>query len=173
MKNLPFILLLFVCLLLSSYKTDAQYFTAIGARSGPPAGISFKQFSHRYRGNAIELMLTSYQIGNLDIFGYMFTALYEHQKRLPYFKSLCYPFDFFYGVGVHGGYYSDYVLLGSGDASGNTRIFSVGPDAIIGLERKFQRLPLTLGVDIHPYYEVTIKKLMMEKAAITIRYVFE
>lgn len=173
LKNLLILFFLLFNLLLGSQEAEAQYFTSLGGRLGPPAGISFKQFSHRYRGNAIEIILASYQIGNLDQFGYMLTLLYEHQKRLPYLKTFGFPFDYFWGVGLHAGYYDDNLLNGSGDASGNAKSFSFGPDAIIGIERKFNKIPVTLGIDIKPYYEIASKKLMMEIGGISVRYYFE
>ena len=46
------------CLLVSLIcgSCNAQYFTAIGGRLNNFPGISFKQFSHRHRGNAIEII---------------------------------------------------------------------------------------------------------------------
>lgn len=118
-------------------------------------------------------MLTSYQISNVDNFGYMLSAFYEHQKRLPLFKRLRFPFDYYFGFGAHVGYYSDKVLYGNDDVLSDAKSFSVGPDAIVGLERRFRAIPITLSIDFRPFYEISSKELLMDKGAITIRYILE
>jgi hypothetical protein len=162
--------LIFTFIILS---LKAQYFTALGGRINNLAGISFKQFSHRYRGNGIEVIVASYQIVDPSQLGYVLVLMYEHQKRLPYFRTLGFPFDFFYGGGLHCGYYNDILLLGSGDSQAPKYLFSSGPTGIIGIERRFRKVPLTLGIDFRPYYEITSKRLMKEFGAITVRYVFD
>jgi hypothetical protein len=172
-KKLHRVLIAISILIACSGKADAQYFTSVGARVNNLPGISFKQFSHRYRGSALEVILASYQLLDVHNFGYQLSMYYEMQKRLPYFKALGFPFDYFYGVGLQAGYYNDNILYGSYDNGVGTKSFSIGPSAIIGLERRLKIVPLTIGIDFRAYYEIAAKKMIVEQGAITIRYVFE
>lgn len=149
-------------------------------------GLSYKSFFHPFKGHGYEVMLQSYQIGNLNLFGYMLSGFYEYQKRLPLFENLGYPFDYYYGAGLHFGYYSDIVLNGDGDPLNPKKSFSYGPDIIFGIEKKVNiqiegkdlKLPLVISLDFKVYYEALspksyIARFFVEYGAVSVRYVFE
>ena len=91
------------------------------------------------------------------------TVLYERHIEMSALKGL----NFFYGAGAGFVAYSNKYR--------NSDYFSLGLDAIIGLEYTFDDIPLNLGVDIKPYIGIYPDLGFNEnniQGALSVRYAF-
>lgn len=104
-----------------------DYNWGVGLRGGAEAsGISVKAFVSG--ADAIEAMVSF--VDGVNVY-----ALYE--RNLPVIGN---GFNFFYGAGAN---------AGSWKKHGHAK-YTMGIDAIVGLEYKIENVPLTLGVDYKP-----------------------
>lgn len=123
----------------SFYSSD--YTTALGVKVFPvdgAAAITFKHFINK--GGAVEALGYFWERGG------RLTGLYEFHWNIDGAQGL----KWFVGPGAHIGFYNDkyynnYRYGGSYAA--------VGIDGIIGLDYKFNRIPLNLSVDWQPSFE--------------------
>ena len=153
MMKKQFVLLSIICMLVfttaiaqkskSFYSSD--YTTAIGiklfpAPEGGAGAITFKHFINR--GAALEALGYFWERGG------RLTGLYEFHWDIEGAKGL----KWFVGPGVHLGFYNskDYRYE---DRRFNGSYTTVGIDGIIGLDYKFNKIPLNLSVDWQPSFE--------------------
>ncbi|HET6990524.1 MAG TPA: hypothetical protein VFJ43_04330 [Bacteroidia bacterium] len=159
----------------SSGGRQTTYTTAVGLRGGFEGGLTFKHFlsgSGAFEG----ILSRGWGWG-----GFRITGLYEMQKGLPNAKGL----DWFWGVGAHigfydGAYYGYYGYYGGGyyDKHGywhptgyQDHYTAIGIDGILGLEYQFTEVPINLGLDIKPYFDIFGRGYHYLDAAFSIRYV--
>jgi hypothetical protein len=159
-------------LLLVTSTAGAQYYTGIGLHIGRFAtGVSVKYFFDANNANGIEVIAAKTRAANG---GYQVTALYEMQ--LPINNSLLrIPLDFVFGGGVHAGYYPEghYTIRDGLIYKYDDKVFSVGLDAVLGLEYKIPVAPLTIGVACIPFFEVVNPGPEFIDFSVAIRYVFQ
>ena len=129
---------------------NAQYYErSAGIRLGGSYGLTYKKFFNEK--DAVEFLF-----GGRDD-GLHLTTLYQFNKPLNLSRNET--FFLYYGAGGHLGYekYQTKVLYGSPQQPNsefyyeNRSYFSMGVDAIIGLEYRFLTAPITIGLDIKPY----------------------
>ena len=136
-----------------------DYHTGLGIRGGLSNGISLKHF---YTTDiAVEGILTTRWNG------FRITGLAEW--HIPVFDTD--GMNFFYGGGVHIGIWDterDYF----GDPVSGNSLF-LGIDGIIGLEYAFPGIPLSLGLDWKPGFEIIGDfGFAHDEIALSIRYLF-
>jgi hypothetical protein len=157
--------ILFIVLFSSSYaqhRAVGPYNTGLGLRGGFLYGISIKHFLDARSG--LEAIIgTRWQ-------GYSITGLYEYQRETNFAQGL----DWYFGFGAHiGSYEEKYFLESSGGKpkSSNT-IYAIGVDAVVGLEFRVLKVPITFGIDFKPFMDLMNSNQNYLDAALTIRYVF-
>lgn len=170
MKN--FYLLILMSILFSS-ATKAQDFTrAIGIRGGISSGFEYRAFYNdqiSYRA----LLSTRHQ-------GVQLTGLKEfHEFELFDFSR---ELVFVYGFGAHVGYekweaYNPYQTNNNGNYYywENKAAPVIGLDGLAGLEYYFSEVPLTIGLEAKPYFNLLGKnffQLQPFDIAFTFRYIF-
>lgn len=142
---------------------SAGYNTAIGLRGGGYAsGLTIKHFMGGKNNVAVEGLLTTEYLAR----GARFTLLFEKHKQL---MSDVANLQFYYGGGLHAGayrgryyYLSEYRYDKKGRAYYTTyyvndrdRSYPVfGADLVLGLEYKIPDLPLVIGADYKPYFDI-------------------
>jgi hypothetical protein len=171
-KTLTRLSVFIVAFLIGASKTSAQYYTGFGVHIGRFAsGVSFKYFFDANNANSIEIIAGKTRMANG---GYSATAYYEMQ--LPINNSMLQiPLDFVFGGGAHGAYYpTGYYYVEDGKAHMYAdKTYSVGIDAVLGLEYKVPVAPLTFGVSVTPFYEFINPGPEFIDFSLTIRYVFD
>jgi len=171
-----FAILLFV----SSQESHAQknYNTSIGVRVGPSYGLSVKHFlSERI---AFEGLVTSRYLGafkGLPSYAYghwsstpgvNIAALIEWHFPIGKVKG----FNWFIGGGAHVGIWGGYSGHPNFD-KGDRPYLLTGLDVVGGVEYTFEKIPLTLQLDIKPSLQIVeYFGIWYDEVAITARYVF-
>ena len=160
-----FILLLFI---LAPVLGMAQTFeNAIGVRGGITAGIEYRYYTDD--ANAFKFLM-----GTRDN-GIQLHAMKEfHQYDL--FRRTD-RLVFFYGAGVHAGYekwrkrYSnDYTYWYQ-----DRYAFLAGMDALVGLEYMFYEVPVSIGLEAKPYFDIfgsQMFRIELFDIAFTLKYRF-
>jgi hypothetical protein len=142
-------LLLLSLLGIVSLSSQAQFYKqSAGVRGGYTSALTYKYFYND--DQAIELM-----VGGRNQ-GIQITGLYTFHKPLNnVFSDMVY---FYYGVGLHTGYeiYTTQDTFTSlGDFINNQHpFFIMGIDTMVGLEYRMLSIPLTVGLDIKPYFQL-------------------
>lgn len=167
MKKLLLIALLFVTI---GAKAQ-QYSTAIGLRLGGfNNGLTVKHFVN-----------TSGALEGIASFGrqsFRITGLYEKHTAFPNAEGL----SWYYGGGAHIGFFSNeygysywryygkkgnYVFV-SDPYRDNSVAF--GADFILGLEYKFQKAPVNIGLDIKPFVDFVPGFFGYWEGALSVRF---
>ena len=168
----PFLFLALVCSAPINLFSQ-EYKTGMGLRGGWTSGLTFKQFIKEDR--AIELIFSS---GWRRWQGYQITALYEVHKG-AFTKDEVKGFFWFYGGGAHfgGGYkYEHWHPTGTWTGYWHKHGYnSFGVDLVFGLEYKIEEVPITLGVDVKPFFEFATDpeaSFGFWDSALSIRFVF-
>lgn len=145
----------FVCLItggLSSFNSSAQeYATGIGIRLGAwNRGITAKHF---FSGNSAAEGIIAF--GGKS---FMITGLYEKHSPFPTSEGL----SWFFGGGAHFGIYQDGYDYFYYKYKGNRYLTVIedgdrkngfGADFILGMEYKFQKVPIALALDTKPFVD--------------------
>ncbi len=157
----------------------AQYDKSVGLRLGSSSGVTFKKFVHAEE--AVELLLS----GRND--GLQVTGLYQFHKPTDW--NISDRIYLNYGVGGHFGYEKRNQFSVFIDPfnipppnSFNTEIgirnrhqFAMGIDAIIGLEYRWLSVPMTIGLDLKPYFDfigMRTTRLRFWDSALSFKYIF-
>lgn len=158
------ILLLFISPVLGLAQT---FENAIGIRGGITAGIEYRYYTDD--ANAYKFLL-----GTRDD-GIQLHAMKEfHQYDL--FRRTD-RLVFFYGAGIHAGYekwlqrYSNYNSVWYQDRYA----FLAGMDALVGLEYMFYEVPISLGLEAKPYFDIfgrSMFRIELFDIAFTLKYRF-
>jgi hypothetical protein len=163
MKNLVFIILMF------SLPVNAQnYFKAAGIRGGISSGFTYRQFLEpdlAYEG------LLSFRKG-----GIQFSVL--RQRFQPTHWKISEDFFFVYGYGGHVGFtYTDTYKFIFREYYHSDKRFSplIGMDGYLGLEYHFPALPVQIGLDYLPFFELSVFEFFQVSIwdiAFNIKYTF-
>ncbi|RTQ50763.1 hypothetical protein EJV47_09040 [Hymenobacter gummosus] len=141
---------------------QAGYTTAIGLRGGNFAsGLTVKHFFNSGKNAAVEGLVTTEYLGR----GARFTLLFEkHWTIVPDVKNL----QWYVGAGLHAGAYRGryyYAVAYRYRKNKDYRVYYYpayedktypvfGADFVLGLEYKIPDLPVVIGVDYKPYFDV-------------------
>lgn len=158
MKKIVIILFIVSCLVPVTLAQD--YNTGIGLRGGFANGLTIKHFTGEKP--AFELLLASRWRG-VEI-----TVLYEIHNQAFNTERL----RWYYGFGGHVGFWNgDYTNSYWGDPGKNYTV--IGIDGILGLEYSFSEVPINLGLDWKPTYNlVGYTGFWADGGALSIRYIF-
>jgi hypothetical protein len=128
-----------------------NYKSAIGVKVWPFA-LNFKTFVGN-NDRAIELLA---YVNN----GFRLTGLYEFHTDITTGGNL----KLYAGFGAHGGYYTN-----TGESDG----ISLGLDGVVGLDYKFNKIPLNLALDWQPSFEFITPKtgFQGDRGGIAVRFV--
>lgn len=154
MKRTSGIFILFFLVLQSGPAWSQDYETGLGLRGGVAWGFTVKHFVTT-DGAAEGILTARYN-------GFNATALYE--KHLPVFDTE--GFYFYYGGGAHIGMWNttDKTLFRS------TKLFA-GVDGIIGLEYTFDEVPVSLGMDWKPGFNLISEfGFFYDELALSVRF---
>jgi hypothetical protein len=158
MKKLLITCLIVFSLFSVSYAQD--YNTGIGLRGGFSNGLTIKHFTGSK--SAIEVILdTRWR-------GFEITGLYEIHNQAFNTTGL----KWYYGIGGHVGFYNgDYTYKYWG-ATGTTYTV-VGIDGILGMEYSFNEIPINIGLDWKPAFNlIGYSGFWVDGGAFSIRYIF-
>jgi hypothetical protein len=156
MKKLILSLVTTICITAFSYAQD--YNNGIGLRAGLYNGLTFKHFLGSKP--AAEFLVSSRWSG------FELTGLYEIHNRAFNVDRL----KWYFGVGAHLGLYN-----GDNTNWGNTgtAYTIIGVDGILGLEYNFTELPINIGIDWKPAFNIIgYSKFWPDGGALSIRYIF-
>ena len=137
-----------------------DYKTGIGIRAGYPAGLTLKHFFSR--NAAFEgLLSTRWR-------GFEITGLYEINKQAFDVKRL----NWYYGFGAHVGFWNGKYTYSYWGTTGS-QYTVVGIDGILGLEYNFSEIPVNLGVDWKPAFNIIgYTGFWADGVALSLRYIF-
>ncbi len=160
MKKIVITCLIVFCLVSISYAQD--YNTGIGLRAGPYYGLTVKHFMGEKP--AFELLLASRWRG------FAITGLYEIHNQAFNTERL----KWYYGFGGHIGFWNrDYTNWGPQPNIGDPNYTVIGIDGILGLEYSFTEVPINIGVDWKPAFDlVGYSGFWADGGALSIRYIF-
>jgi hypothetical protein len=157
MKKTLLILLLAISTLGMGKTQD--YDTGIGVKIGMAPGISVKHF---ITTNAAFEGIATFRWRGANL-----TGLAEF--HLPVFDTE--GFTFYYGGGLHLGVWDSGIALGKAETG---RKFNFGIDGVLGLEYAFPRLPLSLGLDWKPGFNiVTDPRLIIDEISLVARFLLK
>jgi hypothetical protein len=155
MQRSLIILSLFTALTVTAAAQD--YNTGIGFRGGPFNGVTVKHFIKQ--NGAVEVLLASRWKG------FEATGLYEIHHNFGNVDRL----KFYFGAGGHLGAYNG-KHTGWSDKEGTYPV--LGVDLILGVEYSFREVPLNLGFDWKPAYNILGSGFVADGAAFSIRFIF-
>jgi hypothetical protein len=152
------ILTLTLVIIVSTFATGQDYETGVGLRLGTSIGVTAKHFVGQK--SAFEGLLTSrWQ-------GFEITGLYEIHNNAFDVDRL----NWYFGFGAHLGFYNgDNTPWGEA----NTNYVLLGIDGIIGIEYNFNDIPINLGLDWKPVFNLTgYTGFWGDALALSVRYYF-
>ncbi|HEX6915167.1 MAG TPA: hypothetical protein VF145_07985 [Chitinophagaceae bacterium] len=126
------ILLAVAAFLLVLAATAQPYRRAVGVKFPVGTGISYKAFVSPRAAAELQAL---YRTGSLRLAG-----LYEF--HFPFTKAN--GLSWYTGPGVHAGFYSN------PEQKSSSKIVDVGIDGVLGLDYKFETLPLNISADWQP-----------------------
>lgn len=138
MKRLIIVVIIVAGMAVSASAQD--YRTAIGVRAGYPAGITLKHFMSGK--TAFEGLFTT-RWGGLAV-----TGLFEAHAQAFDVGNL----NWYYGFGAHVGFFDANRNRYWGDDGRDYTV--VGVDGILGIEYRFTEIPIVLGVDWKPSFDI-------------------
>jgi hypothetical protein len=158
MKKIVITCFIVVCMFSVSFAQD--YKTGIGLRGGFANGVTIKHFIGAKP--AFEIILASRWRG-LEI-----TGLYEIHNQAFKTERL----NWYFGFGGHVGFWNgDYTHRYWGDPGTNYTV--IGIDGILGLEYNFSEIPINIGLDWKPAFNVVgYTGFWADGGALSIRYIF-
>ena len=156
MRKIIFSLLIFLSL--ASISIAQDYNTGIGVRGGWANGFTVKHFIQPTV--AVEALVTT----RWD--GFLITGLYEIQKQNAFDTPRL---NWYYGVGAHIGIWDTNNTLYD---DGNSYTL-VGVNGILGIEYCFTEIPINLGLDWKPAFNVIgSSDFWGDEIAISLRFIF-
>jgi hypothetical protein len=137
--------------------TAQEYQTGLGVRGGLFSGISVKHFTSG--SNAIEgVIATHYR-------GLLLAGMY--QMHAPAFDAP--GLYWYYGGGAHIGIYNRRHRF---DERVNGNVSTFGVLGVVGLEYKINEIPITIGIDITPGFDIIGNTDFWISSGIAVRYTF-
>lgn len=153
-----FILAFIVMITMTTLSSAQEYETAAGLRGGLYNGVTIKHFLGGK--SAVEgIITTRWQ-------GFNITGLYELHKWRAFDVDRL---NWYYGAGGHLGIWDDtYATWVTADNS-----IVIGVDLVLGIEYTFEEIPINLGVDWKPAFNlVGADGFRGDGGAFSARYVF-
>lgn len=160
-----FIILLFI---ISPLLGIAQTFeNAIGVRGGITAGIEYRLYTND--ANAYKFLLGTRSKG-IQLHAMKEFHQYDLFRRTDRLV-------FFYGAGVHAGYEKWFQKYSNGNSVWyqDRYAFLAGMDALAGLEYMFYEVPVSLGIEAKPYFDIfgsRMFRIELFDIAFTLKYRF-
>ena len=159
---------IFITLVFAGLYTGAQDYTkSVGLRGGISSGFEYRFFTDD--ANSYKILLSTRDRGiQLHAFKEF------HQYQLFNFTD---QLVFYFGAGVHTGFQSwDEVRVRDHIKwyDTKTRIIA-GLDGLAGLDYVFYEVPISIGVEVKPYFDLfgrDMFKLQLFDFAFTVRYLF-
>jgi hypothetical protein len=154
------ILTLTLVIFISAITAAQDYNTGVGLRLGFTQGLTVKHFLSQR--SAVEgLLATRWR-------GFEITGLYEVHNNAFDVERL----NWYFGGGGHVGFWNGDNANGRlGDEGGNYTI--VGIDGILGIEYNFKEVPINIGLDWKPEFNLTgYTGFWGDGGALSIRYIF-
>ncbi len=144
-------------IILSACAVDAQdYHTAFGIKAGMAPGITAKHFLTT--NGALEGIAT-FRWGGVNL-----TGLGEFHLSMFDTDGM----NFYYGGGLHIGVWDAGKAM---DEPASGQKLNFGVDGIVGLEYSFFDIPLSLGLDWKPNFNIIRdSRLIIDEISFTIRY---
>jgi hypothetical protein len=166
----------FLSLLLMLNVCSAQkYYMGIGGRAGKfHTGVSFKTFFNADNATGLQLDLL---YANVASGGYTLKGMII--KQLPFKLPIVQlPLDFIYGGGAHAGYFpfepQGYYKRDKKQANYyDDDVITIGVDVTAQIEYKIHRVPVTIGIEVVPFYEFINPGPEFVDVGVSIRYVFK
>ncbi len=140
---------------------------AIGIRGGLSSGFEYRVYTNEY--NSYKLLLSSrdrgFQATGLKEFHEL--ALFNESEQLV----------FFYGIGAHVGYerWDEYHYTSDVRYSNTKTSLIAGLDGLAGVEYNFLEVPISLGFEVKPFFNVLGRKtfdVQLFDFAFTLKYIF-
>jgi hypothetical protein len=148
---MKYFLILISCLTIKAVQAQ-DYKNAAGIRFGNTDGVSYKRFVTD--NGAVELMLG---FGG-DDGGLQLYSTYQWYQPIP--AKFTENLFFYYGVGGHVGYINQYTeqQYYANDSTvvsenGDKYYYAIGVDGVLGIEYRIYTVPMTVGIEIKPYFE--------------------
>ncbi len=152
------ILTLALVILLSAFTSAQDYNTGVGLRLGFSNGLTVKHFLSQR--TAVEgLLATRWR-------GFEITGLFEIHNQAFDVERL----NWYYGFGGHIGFWN-----GDNTKWGvvGTNYTIIGIDGILGIEYNFNEIPINIGLDWKPAFNLTgYTGFWGDGGALSIRYIF-
>jgi len=148
MRNLYIIILL--CFCTSAF--SQYYVKEIGMRGGYTSGITF-------RVNLDEDLSYEGQLGYRDNGG-IFTLIRQQHREMG--MNRLGNWDFIYGFGAHAGFYfTDSYRILFREVYYGREMFTpvIGFDGYIGFDYKLADVPVSFGINVQPFMEISLKQL--------------
>ena len=143
---------------LSGYAAAQDYNTGIGFRGGLFNGVTVKHFISK-KGAIEGLLASRYK-------GFEITGIYEVHN--PFVKTE--RLKWYYGVGGHLGFYNGDNTSWNDDPGSYT---SLGIDLILGIEYSFSEVPINIGLDWKPEFNlIGYSRFIGDGAALSVRFIF-
>ena len=161
------LILLSIIILSCSFAFSQEFKQAVGIRIGYTGGIEYRVYSD-------ELNSYRFLIGSRER-GLIVHAMKEwHRYNLFTFTD---QLTFVYGAGVHTGYErwdQQYYNYNSSYYVTHTA-FIAGLDGLAGLEYMFREVPISLGLEVKPYFDLFGREMFdfqLFDFALTVKYNF-
>lgn len=167
------IIVLAICSLSYGQRTPLIYNMAVGLRGAYDIGINYRQFLSDHI--AIEGLI-SHELNEPLGYKLTLTAQYQRNAKIAFgLGSSLVRIAWYVGAGAHVAYYKQflYPIRGKLYEYYPTSVTPVGIDAVIGLEYRFKRIPLAIGVDARSYYEIYKPGDSFLDGGAFVRYVFD
>ncbi|WP_167617639.1 hypothetical protein [Maribellus sediminis] len=161
-KTLMLILLLFPAIAFSQL-----YKNAVGIRGGLTSGFEYRIYTDD--ANSYKFLL-----GSRDN-GVQLHAFKEfHQYDMFNFTD---QLIFFYGAGMHIGYeqWQKHYVEGNSSWYEERTAMLAGLDGLVGLEYQFYEVPISLGLEVKPYFDILGREMFNVELfdfAFTVKYLF-
>ena len=151
------ILLMNITLLMLMTGYSQSYNSAIGIRGGFFNGITFKQFTSN--SDAFELVASTHHRGLLV------AGMFQRHANAFDAPGLFW----YYGAGAHVGVYERQNTPWFKNESGN--VSTLGVNGVFGIEYKIEEIPITIGVDLTPAFNIIGHTGFWLNSGITLRYI--
>lgn len=166
---MKYFILLIGIVLLPFLGQSQEYWHAIGVRGGLSSGFSFKKFLDDE--NAFESILSFKRGINIILLKEM------HQPRYNQYSENIYVF---HGFGGHFGFLSDdyaneEIKVFRATLNRGPWVPVVGLDAIMGIEYRFETVPVVFGLEYKPYFDLFAKDIFdlhMWDFALSLKYTY-
>jgi hypothetical protein len=163
--NRIFFILLFLVAGITAH--GQGYHQAVGIRGGLSSGFEYRYFTDDL--NSFKVLLSTRDNG-IQLHGFKEIHTYD-------LFDFAYQLVFFYGAGAHVGYeqWDEVRYLNNSRWFDTKTSFIAGLDALLGVEYVFDAAPVSLGLEVKPYFDLFGRRnfdLQLFDVAFTVKYLF-